>query len=124
MLKRFIRYYRPYRFLLVKDLAASFLISLIGMVYPVITNRMLNVFIPEKQYRTILISGITVLLLYILRMLLRYYVQYRGHMIGTHMQSDMRRELFDHLERLPYSFYDNHETGALMTRITSDLFDI
>ena len=124
MLKRFIRYYRPYRFLLVKDLTASFLISLIGMVYPVITNRMLNVFIPEKQYRTILICGITVLLLYILRMLLRYYVQYRGHMIGTRMQSDMRRELFDHLERLPYSFYDNHETGALMTRITSDLFDI
>ena len=124
MLKRFIAYYRPHKTLLALDMLASLLISVIGMVYPVVTNRMLNVFIPQKMYRTIVIAGGLVLLLYALRMALRYFVQYYGHMIGVRMQSRMRQDLFEHLQRLPFSFYDNHETGRIMTRITSDLFEV
>lgn len=124
MLKRFIYYYRPHYKMLALDMLASLLISIIGMTYPVVTNRMLNVFIPEKMYGTIVASGLIVLALYIIRMLLRYFVQYYGHMIGVGMQSQMRRDLFDHLEKLPFSFYDNHETGKIMTRMTSDLFDV
>ena len=124
MLKRFIAYYRPHRKMLAQDMLASLLISLIGMVYPVVTNRMLNVYIPGKMYRAIVVSGIVVLLLYFIRMLMRYFVQYYGHLIGVRMQSRMRQDLFAHLEKLPFSFYDDHETGRIMTRITSDLFEV
>ena len=106
------------------DMLASLLISIIGMVYPVVTNNMLNTYIPQKMYKTIVISGIVVLSLYVIRMLLRYFVQYYGHMIGVKMQSQMRQDLFKHLQKLPYRFYDNNETGRIMTRITSDLFEV
>ena len=124
MLKKFIRYYKPYRKMLFLDMFASFLISLIGMVYPIVTNEMLETLIPDRMYREIVFAGLIVLFLYILRFLLRYFVQYYGHMIGVKMQSDMRRTLFDHLQKLPFSFYDEHETGKIMTRMISDLFDI
>ena len=124
LLKRFVSYYKPHRGMLALDLLASFLISVIGMVYPIVTRKMLNEFIPNKLYQSIVIAGVVVLLLYIARLLLRYFVQYYGHIIGVGMQSQMRRDLFAHLERLPYSFYDNHETGRIMTRITSDLFEV
>ena len=110
--------------MLILDLLASLFISIIGMVYPIVTNRMLNDYIPNKMYSTIVIAGITVLALYVIRMLLRYFVQYYGHLIGVRMQSKMRLDLFDHLEKLPFSYYDNNETGKIMTRITSDLFEV
>ncbi len=124
MLKRFIHYYKPHKKLLILDLLASLLISVIGMVYPIVTRNMLNVYIPQKMYSTIVIAGLVVLALYIIRMLLRYFVQYYGHLIGVGMQSQMRLDLFSHLQKLPFSFYDNHETGRIMTRITSDLFEV
>ena len=124
MLKRFIAYYRPHRKMFCLDMAASMLISLIGMVYPVVTNRMLKDLIPNRNYRAIVIAGVIVLALYIARLLLRYFVQYYGHMIGVGMQAQMRRDLFAHLQTLPLSFYDEHETGKIMTRMTSDLFDV
>ena len=124
MLKRFISYYRPHKKMLVLDMLAALFISLIGMVYPIVTNNMLNVYIPEKMYTTIVFSGLIVLVLYIIRMFLRYFVQYYGHIIGVKMQSSMRRDLFAHLQRLPYKFYDNNETGKIMTRLTSDLFEV
>lgn len=124
MLKRFISYYKPHRKMLALDMLASLLISLIGMVYPIVTNKMLNVYIPEKMYSTIVFAGLLVLVLYFVRMLMRYFVQYYGHLIGVKMQSRMRQDLFAHLEKLPFSFYDDHETGRIMTRITSDLFEV
>ena len=124
MLKRFLSYYKPHKKMLALDLAASLLISVIGMVYPVVTRNMLNVYIPEKQYKIIVIAGVSVLLLYVLRMLLRYFVQYYGHVIGVKMQSQMRLDLFAHLEKLPFRFCDNNETGRIMTRLTSDLFEV
>ena len=124
MLKRFLSYYRPHKKMLILDMGASLLISVIGMVYPIVTNKMLNVYIPEKMYSTIVIAGIIVLALYALRMGLRYFVDYYGHIIGVKMQSQMRKDLFRHLQRLPFKFYDNNETGKIMTRITSDLFEV
>ena len=124
MLRRFIPYYKPHRLMFTLDMLASLLISLIGMVYPIVTNRMLNDLIPNRLYRQIVIAGVIVLALYILRMLLRYFVQYYGHVMGVRMQKKMRSDLFAHLEKLPYSFFDNHETGSIMTRLTSDLFEV
>ncbi len=124
MLKRFVAYYRPHKKMLALDLLASLFISVIGMVYPVITRKMLNDYIPNKLYRAIVIAGTVVLILYVIRMLLRYFVQYYGHLIGVGMQSQMRRDLFAHLEKLPFSYYDDHETGRIMSRMTSDLFEV
>ena len=124
LLKRFVSYYRPHKKMLALDLGASFLISATGMVYPIITNRMLNDYIPNREYRTIVTAGIIVLILYVIRFFLRYFVQFYGHMIGVRMQSRMRTDLFAHLEKLPFHFYDDHETGRIMTRITSDLFEV
>ena len=124
MLKRFLSYYKPHKKMLALDMLAALLISVIGMVYPIVTRNMLNVYIPEKMYSTIVVAGLVVLALYVLRMFMRYFVQYYGHIIGVRMQSQMRKDLFAHLQKLPYKFYDNNETGRIMTRITSDLFEV
>ena len=124
MLKRFVSYYKPYKKMLLLDMLAALFISIIGMVYPIVTNKMLNDYIPGEMYLAIIIAGGVVLGLYIVRMLLRYFVQYYGHIIGVRMQSDMRKDLFRKLQTLPYKFYDNNETGKIMTRITSDLFEV
>ncbi len=123
-LKKFASYYKPYIKMFLLDMLAALLISVIGMTYPIVTNRMLNEYIPNKMYSTIVTAGIVVLVLYVIRMLLRYFVQYYGHMIGVGMQAQMRRDLFAHLEKLPFSFYDENETGRIMSRMTNDLFEV
>lgn len=124
MFKKFISYYRPHKLLFILDMAASFFVALIGIMYPIVTRNMLNDFIPNQKYRLIVGAGLTLLALYVIRMLLQFFIQYQGHMMGVKMQAQMRREMFEHLEKLPYSFYDNHETGKIMSRMTNDLMDI
>lgn len=124
MLKRFIQYYAPHKMMFALDMLASFLISLIGMCYPVITREMLNNFIPNKQVNMIVIFGIGLFVLYFIRMLLRYFVQYYGHVIGVKMQAAMRSDMFKKLQTLPFSYYDEHETGKIMSRMTNDLQDV
>ena len=124
LLKRFVSYYKPHKKLLIMDMIAALLISVAGMAYPIITRNMLNDYIPNKAYKAIIIAGAVVLALYVIRMLLNYFVQCYGHVIGVRMQSQMRQDLFSHLQKLPYKFYDNNETGRIMTRLTSDLFEV
>ncbi|MBQ4040897.1 MAG: ABC transporter ATP-binding protein [Oscillospiraceae bacterium] len=124
MLKRFLSYYKPHIKVFTLYMLSSFFVALIGIFYPMVTRNMLNDFIPNKNYRLIIICGAVLLVLYVIRMLLRYYVQYEGHMMGIRMQAQMRRDMFSHLEKLPYKFFDNNETGRLMSRMTSDLMEI
>ncbi len=120
LIKKFIGYYKPYKGLFCADMGASLLISVIGLVYPMVTRYMLN----NLEPKVILIGGIGVLVLYIIRMVLQYFVQYYGHIIGTNMQANMRSDMFKHLEKLPYTYFDNTETGTLLSRMTGDLFDV
>ncbi len=124
MLKRFIAYYGPHKKLLTLDMLASLLISVLGMVYPIVTRNMLNDYIPNKNVRLIVIFGIALFFIYFVRMLLRYFVQYYGHIIGINMQAQMRLDMFKKLQRLPFGFFDENETGKIMSRLTSDLADI
>ena len=124
LVRRFIRYYKPHKKLFFMDMSASVAVSLIGVVYPIITRTMLNTLIPDRNYRMIIILGVTLLALYFAKMLLNYFIQYQGHMMGVYMQAQMRSDMFDHLENLPYSFYDRHETGKIMSRMMNDLFDV
>ncbi len=124
MFKRFIYYYKKHKKLFVLDMLASLMISVIGLGYPMITNKMLKEWIRDNNIRYILIFGGLLFVIYILRMLLRFFVQYYGHMMGVRMQAQMRTDLFNKLERLPYSYYDDHETGKIMSRLTNDLQDV
>lgn len=124
MFKRFISYYKPHKKIFILDMLASFTVSFIGIVYPIVTRTMLNDLIPNKKFKMIFIFGTALLTLYFIRMLLNFFIQYQGHIMGVKMQAQMRHDMFTHLEKLPYSFYDNHETGKLMSRMTNDLMDI
>ena len=124
MIRRFLHYYKFHKKLFILDMLASLLVSFIGIVYPVITRKMLNELIPDRNYRMIVIFGVSLLCLYICKMLLNYFIQYKGHVMGVKIQAQMRSDMFNHLEKLPYSFYDENETGKIMSRMTNDLFSV
>ena len=95
-----------------------------GIGYPIITRVMLNTWIPRGEMNYIIIGGVSLLGIYLIRKGLRFFVQYYGHVMGVRMQMEMRNDLFDKLQKLPYSYFDNHETGVIMSTMTNDLFDI
>ena len=124
MLKRFINFYKPYKKLFILDMIASFFVSLSAMFYPIITGKMLNDYIPNAKLNMIIIFGLVLLGVYIIRALLKYFVQYYGHIMGVYIQNDMRQTLFKKIEKLPYSYFDNHETGDILSCLTNDTFEI
>ncbi len=124
MLKRFLSYYKPHKKIFALDMLASLAVALVGVLYPMVTRTMLNDLIPNRNYRMVVICGGGLLLLYFVRMLLNFFIQYQGHMMGVRMQAQMRSDMFNHLQKLPFSFYDNHETGKIMSRLTNDLFEV
>ena len=123
MFKRFVSYYKPHKFMLFLDMLASFMISIIGLFYPIITRNMMNDWIPnaDTKLNLVIIFGCVLIGIYAIRALLRYFVQYYGHIIGVKMQAAMRTDLFNKLQKLPYKYYDDHETGKIMSRMTNDL---
>lgn len=121
MFKKFISYYKPYKLIFSLDMLASFFVSAIAMTYPILTQIMLEDFIPNKELKMVVIFGLILLLLYIVRMYLKYFVQYYGHVMGVKMQADMRMDMFKKLEKMPFSFYDEHETGKISSRMVNDL---
>ena len=129
MLKRFVSYYKPYKVMFTLDMLASLFIALIAMGYPILTHSLLSDIIPnealgDKRLTFILIFTGVLLLCYIVRSMLKYFVQYYGHVVGVNMQADMRRDMFKKLQRLPFSYYDEHETGKIMSRMINDLQDV
>ncbi len=124
MLKRFFAYYKPHRLTFTLDMLASLVVAGVGIIYPMMTRVMLNDYIPNKEYNNIIMFGVGLLIIYVVRLLLNYFIQYQGHMVGVKMQAQMRRDMFSHLQTLPYKFYDDNETGKIMSRMTSDLNDI
>lgn len=121
MFKQFISYYKPYKLIFSLDMLASLFIAIIGMIYPILTRTMLNDFIPNSKINLLIIGGLSLLFLYLIRMYLKYFVQYYGHCMGVKMQADMRRDMFKKLEKMPFSFYDEHESGKIMSRMVNDL---
>ena len=124
MLKRFISYYGPHKKLFALDMLASLAVSVIGLMYPIITRKMMNEWIPNKELKLLVIFGGVLLVMYFTRMMLRFFIQYYGHIIGVRMQAQMRSDMFRKLQKLPYAYYDNHETGKIMSRMTNDLMQV
>ncbi len=125
--KKFIKYYKPYRFLFYMDLFCALLVSAVDLSFPLILN-ILNrgLFLGEAQniIKTIGYVGIGLLAMYVVRYFAQYFITSWGHIMGARMESDMRRDLFSHLQKLSFSYYDKNNTGDMMSRIVSDLFDI
>ena len=125
--KKFLSYYKPYLGLLVADLACAFIVSAVTVILPLcagyITKNVLDGNTPNALNQ-IYMMGAVMLALIIIHTVCNVFVDYRGHMMGTLMESDMRAELFEHYQKLSFSFYDEQKTGQLMTRITNDLFSL
>ena len=94
------------------------------MGYPILTRKMLNEYIPDHNIQMVINGALLLFVLYFVRMLLRYFVQFYGHMVGTYMQAAMRKDMFLKLQKLPFTYFDNHETGKIMSRMTNDLMDV
>ncbi len=121
MIKRFAGYYRPHIKLFIADMVCAFILALCDLFYPMITRNMLNRF---GNIRLLIVWAVVLLGVYVLKLGLNYFVNYYGHVVGVRIQSDMRRDVFDHLQKLPLTYFDNNKTGTIMSRIISDLFDI
>ena len=127
IMKKFIRYYRPYRKVFLFDMICAFGISIIDLAFPQILNYLnatLYLEDPQTIRRAILVLAAGLLVMYLVRAACKYYVSAQGHIMGARMERDMRKELFDQYERLSFSYYDKNNTGDMMSRLVSDLFDI
>lgn len=124
MIKKFIKYYKPYKKLFFMDLLAALLFAVCNLVYPMITREIMNEVVPNKDLRMLVIFAFTLLFIFIMKAFLNHFMQYWGHVVGVRMQADMRSEVFTHLQKLPNSYFDNHKTGVTMSRIINDLMDI
>lgn len=124
MLKRFIKYYKPHRKLFFLDMFCASLVVGIDLYFPFLTRRFINDFIPNGKMGLFWKFSILLLLLYAFRAMLQYIVDYWGHVVGIRMEADMRRDLFIHLQKLSFSYYDKVRTGNLMSRVINDLGNI
>jgi len=124
MLKRFFRYYRPYKGLFILDFTCAVLAGLLELAFPVAVNEVIDKIMPQKEFRIILMACLALFLFYILNTILQYIVVFFGHKLGVNIETDMRKELFAHLQTQPYEYYDNQKTGKLISRLTTDLFEI
>ena len=126
-LKKFIPYYSPYKAVFVLDLICAAMISLIDLAYPQILRTMTKTVFAGKSsaiLQVLLPIGVAMLIMYIVQALCKYYVSYQGHMMGANMERDMRQQLFDHYEKLSFSYYDQNNSGQMMSKLVSDLSDI
>ncbi len=124
LIRRFVRYYKPHKKLFIIDMACAFVISVFNLVYPYITKQIINDYVPNKLLNLLLAGAGLLLGLYLIKAGLNYVLQYWGHVAGVRMQADMRSELFLHLQRMPFSYFDDNKTGVIMSRMTNDLFEI
>ena len=126
-IKKFIQYYAPYKGVFFLDLVCAAVISLVDLAFPQILRTMTKTLFtetPEKILHVLLPVGIVLLIVYLVQMGCKYYVSYQGHMMGARMERDMRQQLFEHYEKLSFSYYDQNNSGQMMSKLVSDLFDI
>ena len=126
-LKKFVKYYAPYRTVFFLDLICAAIISLVDLAFPQILRTLTKTLFtedPSQILGALLPIGLALLVMYIIQTFCKYYVSYQGHMMGAHMERDMRQKLFDHYERLSFSYYDQNNSGQMMSKLVSDLFDI
>lgn len=124
MIKKFFSYYRPHMGLFIIDMICAFLVAVCNLFFPFVTGNIISVYIPDKRLDLVLVWCGVLLFVYVFKAFLAYVIQYWGHVMGVRIQGDMRKDFFHHIELLPFSYFDNNKTGAIMSRIVNDLFEI
>ena len=120
----FLSYFRPHRRLFALDITCAFMISLVDLAFPLISRTAMYQWLPQQQYRTFFIVMGIVVLAFVLRSFLCFVVGYWGHTFGIRVEADIRAALFGHMQELGFEFFDRNRTGQLMSRMTTDLFEI
>lgn len=126
-IRKFIDYYAPYKAVFFIDLICAAFISIVDLAYPQILRTMTNTLFTKDSHiilGTLPWIALGLLIMYIIQSLCKYYVSYQGHMMGANMERDMRQQLFDHYEKLSFSYYSRNNSGQMMSKLVSDLFDI
>ncbi|MEK5396142.1 ABC transporter ATP-binding protein [Paenibacillus sp. FSL K6-2859] len=124
MLRRFFSYYRPYKKLFILDFSCAVFAGLLELAFPVAVNKFIDDLLPGQDWPLILIACVALLAIYALNTVMQYIVTYWGHMLGINIETDMRKKMFNHIQKLSFRFFDNNKTGHLIGRITNDLNDI
>jgi ATP-binding cassette subfamily B protein len=124
MIRRFFGYYKPYKGLFILDFSCAVFAGLLELGFPLAVNQMIDKLLPGKDWALILWACVGLLVVYALNTGLQYVVTYWGHMLGINIETDMRRKLFEHIQKLSFRFFDNNKTGHLISRITNDLMEI
>lgn len=123
-LREFAAFYKPHMGMFLLDMFCALIIALVDITFPVVTRKVLYDYIPNQALRTFILMMLAMLGLFILRTFAQWIVTYLGHLTGVHIEADMRAAIFAHMQKLGFSFYDKNRTGLLMSRVTTDLFDI
>ncbi|MDL2232731.1 ABC transporter ATP-binding protein/permease [Ruminococcaceae bacterium OttesenSCG-928-L11] len=124
MIKRFAHYYKPHLKIFIADMCCAFLVAGCNMFYPMLTRSIINDYVPNRNLRFILIAAGALLGIYLLKAALNYFIQYYGHIMGVRIQVDIRRDAFEHLQKLPFSYFDRTKSGTIMSRVINDTFEI
>lgn len=124
MLKQFFSYYKPHKRLFVIDFSSAVFVALLELAFPVAVQWFIDELLPTGDWGRIVWVSLLLLGIYLLSTFLQFIVSYLGHKLGVNIETDMRQQLFDHVQRQSFRFFDNTKTGHIMSRITNDLFDI
>ncbi|MEY8341991.1 ABC transporter ATP-binding protein [Niallia circulans] len=124
MITRFFTYYKPHKKLFTLDFSSAIVVALLELAFPLAVSWYIDELLPKGNWSSILSVGVGLLLLYGISTFLQYIVNFWGHKLGINIETDMRGQLFTHVQRQSFSFFDNTKTGHIMSRITNDLFDI
>lgn len=123
-MKRFFSYYAPYKALFTLDFTCAVIVGLLELAFPLIVNLFIDELLPRENIRMILLAAAGLVIIYLFNTLLQFVVTYWGHMLGTNIERDIRNDLYSHIQRLSYRFFDNTKTGRLLTRLTNDLMNV
>ncbi|MBM7615634.1 ABC transporter ATP-binding protein [Alkaliphilus hydrothermalis] len=123
-MKRFIKYYGNHLPLFFLDFGCAFVMALLDLVFPWVVTYVIDEVLPARNLRLIIMTGVGMLVLYIVRAILNYIVDYYGHVLGVRMEYDMRNDLFSHIQKLSFTYFDNTKTGHIMSRLVNDLNEI
>ncbi|WP_062109208.1 ABC transporter ATP-binding protein [Bacillus niameyensis] len=124
MIKKFFSYYKPHKRLFIIDFSSAVVVAILELAFPIAVQWFIDKLLPSGEWNTIITVSILLLLVYVLSTVLQYIVSYLGHKLGINIETDMREQLFNHVQRQSFRFFDNTKTGHIMSRITNDLFDI
>ena len=123
-MKEFFQYYKPYKGLFFLDFGSAVFVGILELIFPLITSIFIDRLLPTKNWSWIVIFVFILLFIYVVESVLKFIVTYWGHKLGTNIERDIRNELYEHIQKMNFGFFDNQKSGKIIGRLTNDLMDI